>query len=147
MARSGYEVTLKKFLKDYYKGTPKRCWYEPLMLPYVVESKYKPDFVIYKGKLKKPKKPLTPEDLKDTIVIEAKGYLKYSDRVKMEAVKKAHPTLDIRMLFQKNGYLYKVPKGKPRRTKDSTDPMYTDWAEKHGFPWAIGDTVPDDWLA
>lgn len=60
------------------------------------------------------------------IYIECKGYLRPEAKTKMVAVKKQNPGLDIRMLF----YAYKA--------KDIR------WAEKHGFPYAIG-TVPEEW--
>jgi anaerobic ribonucleoside-triphosphate reductase len=45
----------------------------------------------------------------------------------MVAVKKLHPTLDIRIIFYS------------KRAKDIR------WAEKYGFPWAI-EKIPADWL-
>ena len=80
------------------------------------------------------------------IVIEAKGFFKPSDRSKMLAVKKAHPNLDIRLLLQNNGFMYKAKKGTGRRTPDSTDMRYGDWCDKHGFPWAVGTEVPKEWI-
>lgn len=105
--------------------------YEAESLKYIVEGKYKPDFIVDFGSEK--------------IYIEGKGFLKPSDRVKMEAVKKAHPNLDIRFVFQQNNFVYKKKKGEPRRTPESTDMRYGDWCDKHGFPWAVG-KIPDDWL-
>jgi len=93
--------------------------YEPYKLNYVLEKTYIPDFV-----------------LADTnIHIEAKGYLKPEDRQKMIAVKKANPDLDIRLWFQKDNYLTKSKKSK-----------YSDWAEKNGFKYHIGEELPKEWL-
>lgn len=142
MARSGYEkivgINLKKL-----KGVT--SLYEPLKIPYVSTGNYLPDYVIFKGKLSKTKKDLTLEDLKGKIIIESKGYFKLTDLKKMLSVKETHPDLDIRMLFQKNSYVYPNRK-KERRTKDSTDMKYGDWCDKHGFPWAVGEEIPNDWL-
>ena len=145
MARSGYEKYLKEYLKALKVKFTFKSWYEPLKLPYVKKANYIPDFIIYKGSLKKPKKPLTPDDLKDSIVIEAKGFFKPSDRTKMLAVKETYPDMDIRMVFQSNGFMYKKKKGAPRRTPESTDIRYGDWCDKQGFPWAVGD-IPEAWL-
>ena len=61
------------------------------------------------------------------IYIEAKGYLRPEHKSKMVAVKKLHPAMDIRFVF------YSENKKNIR------------WAEKHNFPWAIGD-IPKEWL-
>jgi len=65
---------------------------------------------------------LTP---RGKIYIEAKGYLRPEHKRKMAAVKKLYPTLDIRILFY------------------SFSKKYVKWAEKCGFPYAIG-TIPKD---
>lgn len=87
--------------------------YETEKLPYYFTGHYIPDFVI-----KHPN---------GTIYIEAKGYLRPEHKRKMVAVKKLHPTLDIRIIFY------------------SSNKKYIKWAIKHGFPYAI-ERVPEDWL-
>lgn len=87
--------------------------YESEKLPYLFTGHYIPDFVV-----------VTPLG---KIYIETKGYLRPEHKRKMVAVKKLHPTLDIRIVF----YAKKI--------KDIK------WAEKYGFPWAI-DTIPEEWL-
>lgn len=59
--------------------------------------------------------------------IETKGHFRVEAKRKMAAVKKLHPHLDIRIVFYK------------RKLADIR------WAEKHGFPWAIG-TIPEEWM-
>lgn len=96
--------------------------YEPETIPYVIESTYTPDFVITTSYGKK-------------IYVECKGYLDDAARRKMVAVRKAHPDLDIRILFQKNN---KIRKGKTR---------YTDWAMRNNFnDCAVGEVIPVEWL-
>ena len=56
--------------------------YEEDKLPYVIEHKYIPDFRV------------------GDVYLECKGWFKSTDRRKMVAVKKAHPDLDIRIVFQ-----------------------------------------------
>lgn len=87
--------------------------YESEKLPYLFTGHYLPDFVVQGSGGK--------------IYIEAKGYLRPEHKRKMVAVKKLHPTLDIRIVFYSS---------KPKDIK---------WAERHGFPWAI-DTIPKEWL-
>lgn len=131
--RSGFERAIYRFLKG-TKGVT--FWYEPCVIPYVIQKTYKPDFVIYKGKLKKPKKPLTFDELKGMVLIEAKGYFTSADRTKMKLVKEQHPDLDIRMLFMADNKLTKKSKT-----------TYSQWAEKNGFVWAVGDEVPKEWYS
>lgn len=94
--------------------------YEPAdaKLPYVLEGVYTPDFVLPNG-----------------IIVECKGVLDQDDRRKMAAVKRAHPELDIRFVFQKS-------ENTLRRGAKMT---YSGWAEKYGFPWAEG-TIPEKWF-
>lgn len=61
------------------------------------------------------------------IYIEAKGYFRPEARTKMVAVKIANPSLDIRIVFY------------------SKNKSYIKWAERHGFPYAIGE-IPQEWL-
>lgn len=92
--------------------------YEALILPYSIDHQYKPDFILGNG-----------------IIIEAKGEFRPADRRKMLAVKRAHPDLDIRFVFQNaNNKLNKKSKT-----------TYAKWAERNGFPWAHN-VIPDEWL-
>lgn len=77
--RSNFEKEIQKQLK----GKNVKSWYEPLKMKYVTTANYIPDFVVYKGKLKRPKKPLTIDELRDNLLIEVKGFFKPSDRIKM----------------------------------------------------------------
>jgi hypothetical protein len=113
-----------KFEKRIWDNADKRrkLDYEPdsARLPYVTASTYIPDFRLGNG-----------------ILVEAKGYLKPKDRGKMLRVKKQNPDADIRFLFQR---------ANNRITKSKNSLMYWEWAEKHGFPWAEGDYIPDAWF-
>lgn len=133
--RSKFEETIGKAL-DKLKGV--KWWYEPLRIPYKYTTTryYIPDFVIYKGKLKRPRKPLTLDKLKDTILIEAKGWFKSRDRTKMMFLKEQYPHLDIRFLFQQDNKL----------TKAKNSMRYSEWAEKNGFQWSVGEEVPKEWI-
>lgn len=111
--RSGFEGTIQDSLKD----KKIKFEYEPIRLKYISEAFYLPDFVV-----------------NGTIYLEVKGYFKPADRKKMKEVKACHPSLDIRLVFQRDNYLTKA--------KAMT---YSQWATKHGFQWAVGE-IPKEWL-
>lgn len=92
--------------------------YEPFKIPYV--SEYTPDFELTSNK----------------ILIEVKGYLRPEDRSKMIKVKKQHPELDIRFVFQN-------PNDKIKESKKGM--TFAIWADKHGFKWAQS-IVPREWI-
>ena len=94
--------------------------YATLTLDYVIEAKYTPDFILPNG-----------------VIIETKGRLLKEDRRKMIAVKKQHPDLDIRFVFQ-NG------NDKISRAKRSV--TYGQWATRHGFKWSSG-FIPNSWYS
>lgn len=93
--------------------------YEAKVLSYSVKRRYKPDFILPNG-----------------IHVEAKGYLCRDDITKLPLVKAQNPGIDIRIVFQDATKVV-------TRSKAST--TYADWADKHGFPWATGGVIPDDW--
>lgn len=138
--KSGLEAAFARSMKD--KGIEFR--YEPETLQYrrrVVKGicdtcggstvaqrrTYLPDFVLG---------GIQCGDSNDSkIYIETKGRLTAPDRAKMVAVKQDNPELDIRLVFGANN---KVNKNKNER--------YSDWAERHGFPYHIGADFPPAWL-
>lgn len=81
--------------------------YEPMKLPYVLECVYVPDFVDHAAKR----------------IVEAKGRFPASDRRKMLAVKKAHPSYSYEIWFCNPD----APIAKGSKTTNKA------WAEKHGF--------------
>ena len=102
--------------------------YESEKLDYTVEAKYIPDFIL-----------ITMGGRK--IYVETKGNGRSFDspaRRKLIAVHKQHPEKDIRIVFYSNG------KCGPKR-KDGTFMRQGDWADKHGFIWAIKE-IPEEWI-
>lgn len=141
--RSGFEETVKKFLKK----LKVKFEYEPLRIPYVIEAEYIPDFVVFK-KSHKGKKALTINTLGDTFIIETKGILDASERHKLTAIKRSNPSLDIRLVFQADNYLSKLTKEQKLKKSEGIElkkMRYTDWAKLHNFPCAVG-SVPQEWL-
>jgi len=106
-------ISLKYYLKP--KGKKGKC-HECGSTQISIEHTYIPDFII------------------GNLVIEAKGYFDSKTRSKMISVKKANPTLDIRMLFMFDNWVTKLKKQR-----------YSDWCNKNGFVYAIM-VVPDEWL-
>jgi len=109
--------------------------YEPYKLSYTTEVKtatcakcghnvalkqrnYTPDLVLSNG-----------------IVIEIKGKFTGEMRTKMLAVRRCNPELDIRMLFQADNWLTR---------KKAT--RYSDWCERNGFIYHVGEQVPSEWV-
>lgn len=70
-----------------------------------------------------------------SFLVEIKGKFTAENRGRMEAVRKTHPDLDLRFLFQRDNWLTRKQKTR-----------YSDWATAHGFQWAVGEKVPQEWL-
>ncbi len=112
--RSGFERTLDLQLR----ASGVEYDYEKARIPYILSYNYIPDFFIHKT----------------GIYVEAKGFLRSTDQIKMRAVKRQHPELDIRFVF------YEADKKVPY-TKSS----HGQWADRHGFPWAER-RIPEEWF-
>jgi hypothetical protein len=69
------------------------------------------------------------------LLVECKGYLDSAGRTKYALIKRDNPTEDIRFLFQRDNPI--------RRGSKTT---YGMWAEKLGFPWAVGNEIPQAWI-
>jgi hypothetical protein len=79
---------------------------------------YTPDFVLPNG-----------------LIIEVKGLFTASDRRKHVAIKKQHPNLDIRFVFESS----------KRKLSKGAKSTYATWCEKNKFLYADR-IVPEDWL-
>lgn len=115
--RSGLEEKVAEYLTS--KGV--RFSFETLKIPYVkpeTKHTYTPDFILDNG-----------------IIIETKGRWLLDDRKKHLLIRKQHPNLDIRILFQNANA--KISKG----SKTS----YADFCEKQGIPYAHRE-IPEAWL-
>lgn len=116
--RSKYEKRIGEDLRK----RKRRAEYEPQSpeIRYVLPKRYIPDWKLPNG-----------------VFVEAKGYFPAKDRSKLLRVRKENPDLDLRILFQS---------ANNRLTKSPNSMMYWQWAEKHGFPWAEGDSIPEEWF-
>ena len=70
------------------------------------------------------------------IFIESKGWFLPEDRKKHLLIKKQHPKLDIRIVFQN-------PNGKIRKGSKTT---YANFCDKHEIIWASKE-IPTQWLS
>lgn len=98
-----------------------------LKLPYTYEAE-KYEYVL-------PSRKYVIDFRVGDIILEVKGFLDYEDRLKMLAVKKAHPHLDIMFVFMK-------PNQKLPRQKKT----HAQWAEEHGFKWTTVEEL-SKWVA
>lgn len=115
--RSGFENEVYKQIER--NGEQPK--YETFKIDYVIpesKHKYTPDFILDNG-----------------IIIETKGRFVTSDRKKHLLIKKQHPELDIRFLFQN-------AKAKLNKGSKTT---YADWCEKNGFIYA-DKHIPQEWF-
>lgn len=117
--RSGYEATIGSFLDTLRIPFE----YETRQLRYTTEHQYKPDFILNKTD-------------GSVMFVETKGYFQPSDRTKTLAVLKENPGIDLRFLFLR-------ATNKLNRGSNTT---YAMWCDKHGIPWAEGETLPSRWL-
>jgi hypothetical protein len=81
----GYRSGLELKIADYLKQQKCKYKYEALKIEWedLTYRTYTPDFVLYNG-----------------IIIETKGMFTAADRKKHLAIKKQHPQLDIRFVFE-----------------------------------------------
>lgn len=117
----GFRSGLEEKVADYLTSKGVGFSFETLKVSYVKpETKhiYTPDFILDNG-----------------IIIETKGRWLLDDRKKHILIRKQHPHLDIRILFQNANA--KIRKG----SKTS----YADFCEKHGIPYAHRE-IPVAWL-
>lgn len=113
--RSGLEARVSQDLKA--RGIPFR--YESQRLGYTQARTYTTDFAFPNG-----------------VVVETKGYFSSEDRTKLLLVRKAHPDLDLRILFQRAS----------NKLSSTSKTTYGMWATKNCFEWAEGDVIPEEWV-
>ena len=120
--RNGFRSGFEQRVKENLESQKVNFGYEDTKIPYTTEHTYTPDFTLY-------------SEGKPRIYIEAKGRLDTENIRKLRCIKKQHPELDIRILFQKDN---------PIRKGSKT--TYSKWAEKLGYICAVGEEVPKEWI-
>lgn len=120
--RSWFEVDIaidaleRGIVFEYEKGHI--VWIEPEKV-----RKYKPDYFVTKRN-------------GDLMLVEAKGRWTAEDRKKICFVTEQNPDLDLRMLFERDNTLSKAKRSQ----------KYSDWCTKKGIKFAIGRSIPEEWL-
>ena len=94
--------------------------YEATKIPYQIEHFYTPDFFL-------PNKH---------IYLEAKGYWRPEDRRKIKTVRKQHPDLDLRMVFQ-NPY---------QTISKNSKTTYAQYCERYKILWCSYHELPLEWI-
>lgn len=119
--KNGYRSGLEEIVDNTLKQRNIDGEYEKHKIKYIVpatDHTYTPDFRLPNG-----------------IFVETKGRFVIEDRKKHVLIRKQHPELDIRFVFQNSKN--KIRKGSPT--------TYADWCVKHGFIYA-DKTIPQEWL-
>lgn len=156
--KHGYRSGLEEKIADDLKALGIPVCYEEEKIKYVKPSKpgtYTPDFVIplkdiecgdchgsgdehdpAGGCFKMPCSRCNGTgQLSRKIIVETKGRFVTADRLKHLEIKKQHPRLDIRFVFQNSR----------QRISKSSKTTYAAWCEKNGFLYA-DKKIPDAWL-
>ena len=92
--------------------------YESTRVPYEIRFNYTPDFVLNNG-----------------IIIETKGRFLAIDRRKHLAIKKQHPKLDIRFVFENSR----------RKLRKGAKSTYAEWCMKYDFKFHDR-IIPEEWI-
>ena len=114
--RSGLEIKVKDYLNEHkvkFKYEAIKIEWEDLMY-----RTYTPDFILPNG-----------------LIIEVKGLFTAGDRRKHLAIKKQHPNLDIRFVFESS----------KRKLSKGAKSTYATWCEKNKFLYSDR-IVPEEWL-
>ena len=120
--KHGYRSGFEHKVADELKESKTNFEYETTVINYIkpeTQHKYTVDFTLPNG-----------------ILIETKGRWVLEDRKKHLLIKKQHPKLDIRIVFQN-------PNGKIRKGSKTT---YANFCDKHEILWANKD-IPLSWIA
>ena len=123
--RSGLEARVREDLDN--RGIAYE--YETLKLPYIKQVCPHCNEVLKKGNY-------LPDFIIGTLIVEAKGRFTSEDRKKHLAVKEMNPDRDIRILFQRD-----------QKISKNSKTYYSNWCIKYNIPYAIGESVPEEWIS
>ena len=116
----GYRSGLEKKLADELKVLKVKFSYESLKIEWedLAYRTYTPDFVLNNG-----------------IIIESKGMFTAADRLKHLAIKRQHPKLDIRFVFENSR----------RKLRKGAKSTYGEWCYKYGLLYS-NRVIPEEWV-
>ena len=117
----GYRAGLEKKLADYLELLKVKYDYETIKIEWedLAYRTYTPDFILYNG-----------------IIIETKGMFTAIDRRKHLCIKRQHPKLDIRFVFENSR----------RKLSKGAKNTYATWCERNMFLYADR-VIPEEWLS
>ena len=116
----GYRSGLEYKISLYLDNLKIKYDYEKLKIEWedLAYRTYTPDFVLYNG-----------------IIIESKGMFTAADRRKHLAIKKQHPQLDIRVVFENSR----------RKLRKGAKSTYAEWCIRYAFRY-YDRFIPEDWI-
>ena len=114
--RSGLEIKVKEFLRE--NNIPIKYEYLKIEWEDLMYRTYTPDFILPNG-----------------IIVEVKGRFTAADRRKHICIKKQHPKLDIRFVFESSR----------RKLSKGAKSTYGLWCEKNKFMYSDR-VIPQEWL-
>ena len=114
--RSGLEIKVKEFLRE--NNIPIKYEYLKIEWEDLMYRTYTPDFILPNG-----------------IIVEVKGRFTAADRRKHICIKKQHPKLDIRFVFESSR----------RKLSKGAKSTYALWCEKNKFMYSDR-VIPQEWL-
>ena len=118
--KHGYRSGLEHKISDYLKELKCKFGYECIKIQWedLCYRTYTPDFVLNNG-----------------IIIETKGRFLAIDRRKHLAIKKQHPKLDIRFVFENSR----------RKLRKGAKSTYAEWCMKYDFKFHDR-IIPEEWI-
>tara|TARA_R100000426_G_C4784042_1_gene95864 strand:- start:275 stop:730 length:456 start_codon:yes stop_codon:yes gene_type:complete len=116
----GYRSGLELKVAEYLKELAIKYGYECVKIEWedLAYRTYTPDFVLFNG-----------------IIIETKGMFTAADRRKHIAIKRQHPKLDIRFVFENSR----------RKLRKGAKSTYAEWCIRYGFRY-YDRIIPEEWL-
>jgi hypothetical protein len=116
----GYRSGLELKVAEYLKELAIKYGYECVKIEWedLAYRTYTPDFVLFNG-----------------IIIETKGMFTAADRRKHIAIKRQHPKLDIRFVFENSR----------RKLRKGAKSTYAEWCIRYGFLY-YDRIIPEEWL-
>ena len=119
--KQGYRSGLEIKVKDHLRERKVRFKYASLKIEWedLMYRTYTPDFILHNG-----------------LIIETKGRFTSDDRRKHIAIKKQHPELDIRFVFENS----------KRKLSKGAKNTYATWCERNMFLYADR-VIPEEWLS
>jgi hypothetical protein len=116
----GYRSGLEQKLATYLSQLNIKYAYESIKIEWedLAYRTYTPDFILTNG-----------------IIVETKGMFTAMDRRKHLAIKKQHPKLDIRFIFENSR----------RKLRKGAKSTYAQWCDRYGFEYD-NRVIPETWL-